>query len=122
MNDQLQNKLAEILGQIASGVKAAGDFTLAQLPDIAQQYVIYGRATGTLAVISFLVLTFFVRKGLRWAWNKSQDDDDRMVVIFLGLVVGAFSLGGLAISVGNALLVWLAPKVWLIKQLAELLK
>jgi hypothetical protein len=42
MKEELQGKLVEILTQIQSTVGQAKDFTLQQLPDIAQSYIYYG--------------------------------------------------------------------------------
>lgn len=122
MNEQLQNKLAEILGQIASGVKAAGDFTLTQLPDIAQQYVIYGRVSETFFTVMALILLAVWVRGIIWFWKKADDTDEYAIILFVGsgggFTLAAFSL----ISLNHALLVWFAPKVWLIKEIAGLLK
>lgn len=43
MKDALQLKMVEILTAIQSAVGKSADFALEQLPDIAQQYVLYGR-------------------------------------------------------------------------------
>ena len=43
MKDELQLKLTEILTAIQVGVSKTADFTLEQLPDIAQQYLLYGK-------------------------------------------------------------------------------
>ena len=51
MNEQLQAKLVEILSGIQAAVKAAGDFALEQLPDIAYQYIAFGRAYYTFIII-----------------------------------------------------------------------
>lgn len=42
MNDQLQAQLSQILAQIMVSVGEVKDFSVAQLPDIAQQYITYG--------------------------------------------------------------------------------
>lgn len=129
MNEQLQNQLATILGQIASGVKAAGDFTLSQLPDVAQQFVVYGRIKYTFLAMFFTVLCFLAFK---WSISirKSPTNRNRDGDLFEGsaVAIGALSVAGvgtgfLGLAFGmDAILVWSAPKVWLIKAVAELLK
>lgn len=129
MNEQLQGKLVEILSGIQEGVRQAGSFAMEQLPDIAQQYVVYGRmsATAHLAIFGLLAvaaLYVFLVKGL---FSKAIDaygywKDGRIVASLGG---GGISLlfGGIAVAqVDNFLLVWFAPKVWLLKELAGLLK
>ena len=39
MNDELQSQLAQILNQITTSISEAKDFSVSQLPDIAQQYI-----------------------------------------------------------------------------------
>lgn len=48
MNGQLQAKMVEILTTIQRGTETAGTFAMEQLPDIAQQYVLYGRVWAAL--------------------------------------------------------------------------
>jgi len=130
MNEQLQSKLVEILAGIQSATKAAGDFALEQLPDIAQQYVAYGRMSATAHLIVFSVLVaaalyVFLAKGLL---NKTEKNEyghwkDGRMAASLGGGFISFLLGGIALTqVNNFLLVWFAPKVWLLKEIASLIK
>ena len=45
MNSELQTQLASILAAIQRATSASADFALTHLPDIAQQYVMYGRVS-----------------------------------------------------------------------------
>lgn len=123
MNEQLQNQLATILGSILNGVKQAGDFALVQLPDIAQQYVVYGRAKYTTLFLFFLIVIAGLAWGIRWAFKDKDTCDDVVagVCIFGGLGIIGCSIGAV-VTASEALLVWLAPKVWLIQELARLMK
>ncbi|HQN47681.1 MAG TPA: hypothetical protein PK034_11615 [Rugosibacter sp.] len=132
MNEQLQAKLVEILANIQAATKKAGDFAMEQLPDIAVQYVLYGRVK-TAAVTTFLLLVsaaFFAT--FRWAytnpWNASnysfEKDAKRSESNYLVMVL-ACVLGSLFAIIGVLSfdwLVWLAPKVWLLKELAGLVR
>lgn len=123
MNEQLQNKLAEILGQIASGVKMAGDFTMTQLPDIAQQYVLYGLIKNTIFLVLFLIVIAGLAKSILWTFRRpSMEDELKGPFVFFEVLAivgfGAFTL----IQAKETLLVWFAPKVWLIKEIAGLIK
>lgn len=120
MNEQLQSKLVEILTSIQSAVKQGGDFAMEQLPDIALQYVAYGRATYTLRVlIGLLGIAFLVSitKAARKALNN--EDPWPLLVYLFGSLGIALTL---VYNTGPALMVWFAPKIWLIKEFAELLK
>lgn len=123
MNEQLQSKLVEILAGIQAATKTAGDFAMEQLPDIAQQYVMYGRVSSLLWVAIGIGLTAtlaYTTKRL-WAWAKEDSCGGEPFVIFPALAfLGSALLT--ANSVQTAALVWLAPKVWLLKELASLIK
>ena len=148
MKDELQGKLVEILASMQSAIGAAKDFTLAQLPDIAQSYLIYGRVSATvyflLAVALALAGVFCIRHGRKLeregdgAYKAAQaarasaqsytssvyrhEYGDGGPFIFPGAgLVGAGCLFTLA-ALPQLLLVWLAPKVWLLKELAALIK
>lgn len=129
MNEQLQAKLVEILSGIQSATKAAGDFALEQLPDIAQSYVMYGRVTGLFYSAAWLAA--FVcswRVALKYGYfSKAPNQygmwpDTRIAVVVFGtfaiVVCGVISM----YTIGSAALVWFAPKVWLLKELASLVK
>lgn len=132
MNEQLQAKLVEILSGIQSATKAAGDFALGQLPDIAQSYVMYGRAR-TVVISAILLIIGASLLGLaRWAykhpWNTSpyswdkdakRSESNHLVMLFPGIFGGLFVMLGIFTF---DLLVWVAPKVWLLKELAALVK
>lgn len=133
MQINLQDKIVEILSVIQTAVGKTADFAMEQLPDIAQQYVLYGR------VVSAAWLTLWVCIGIasfvmsRWAyknpWNGSPYEYDKKVYSRgegnLIVMVGGFLVGISSFLFGVAtfdFLVWFAPKVWLIKEIAVLIK
>lgn len=126
MKDELQNKLVEVLDGVQRAAGAAGDFAIEQLPDIAQSYVAYGRAVSVfevVACIGAILATIFVLRATDK--NVKAGEWDAVVWIPAGFVfipVVLVSVAGLFTSVSNAMLVWFAPKVWLLKQLAALVK
>ena len=129
MKDELQLKMVEILTAIQVGVGKSADFALEQLPDIAQQYVLYGRVWHTASVLWWLaILASSVWVALRFGflskkvnrWDKWTD----------GRVAAAMSGTGAALITSYillwefraAMLVWFAPKVWLLKEVAGLVR
>ena len=132
MNEQLQTKLLEIITNIQATTKTAGDFAMAQLPDIAMQYVMYGRVKTVAATAFMLLVAAALFAVCRWAyanpWNASVFDFDkgakRSESNYLVMAVTS-ALGGL-LAIISVLsfdwMVWLAPKVWLLKQLASLVQ
>ncbi len=123
MNDQLQGKLVEILSAIQAGARAAGDFAMEQLPDIAQQYVLYGRVVSTAYVVMFALLAICcVATVVMHARGKEDLLDCEPAIVIFGPIGGALSAAIAFVNFGPAMLVWFAPKVWLLKELAGLIK
>lgn len=132
MKEELNTKLVEILTSIQTAAGKASDFALEQLPDIAQSYVLYGRAVSVVKAICLLLVGAALLALSRWAyknpWNTSpysfekdaKRSDSNLVVMVVPALLGAFFLF-LAPMTFNYL-VWFAPKVWLLKELASLVK
>jgi hypothetical protein len=113
----------EILGAISDGVAQAKDFAVEQLPDIAQQYILLGRAWETIAFsISVAAVVGLIYGVVKIAKSQSMYDDERWTLAIL--TAGAAFLA-LLIAIHNLkdfLLVWFAPKLYLIQGLAQLVK
>lgn len=117
MKEELQSKLVEILTSIQTATGKAADFAVEQLPDIAQSYVVYGRVHTTTCVVS-AVLIF---GALVWVGNRYSKPSEGMS--WLGAAFGAVvPFLTVLFNFSDMLLVWFAPKVWLLKELAQLAK
>lgn len=117
MEKELQGKLVEILSSIQAATGKASDFAMEQLPDIAQSYVAYGRVYTTMCV-AFAVL-FSVALG--WAGNRFSKASEGVSWIAAGFgSVVPFII--FLTTFSEMLMVWFAPKVWLLKELAQLVK
>lgn len=126
MNDELQSQLSQILNQITTSVGEVKDFSVTQLPDIAQQYIRYGlwsHAFGAIAsgvalfVMVGLVLYFYRGGSNADFWYK---DDWFMSAAFFGM----FSIIPLLFvidEVRNLILITTAPKVWFILEIKNLI-
>lgn len=132
MNEQLQLKLVEILSSIQSATKTAGDFAMEQLPGIAMQYVMYARITTLMSSVFLLLIASALYWLSFWAyknpWNISdchwekhrKRSDSNMVVMSLAAIFG--TLFTLIAFYSFDWMPWLAPKVWLLQELATLVK
>lgn len=130
MKEELQGKLIEVISAVQSAAGKAGEFAMEQLPDIAQSYIIYGRAITVAFSGMVLVIAVVMYAAALWAfrnpWNNNQYSWDKnnkrsesnQLVIFLGAAVGSLALMIAFISFDY--LVWFAPKVWLLKELGKL--
>lgn len=132
MKEELNEKLVEILTSIQTAAGKASDFAIEQLPDIAQSYVMYGRAVAVAKLFVLFAIGSLLVGYAKWAylhpWNNSDCSWDkgkkRSDSNFVAMVIPAF-LGGLFLVVALLsfdYLVWFAPKVWLLKEIALLIK
>lgn len=132
MKEELQLKLVEIIDAIQTTAGKAGEFALAQLPDIARQYVTYGRIQTVITSGLFLLLGIVALSAAVWAfkkpWNSSQyscDEGKRRSDSNMNTMIFGGSFGTLFTTFAIYsfdYLVWFAPKVWLIKELSKLVK
>lgn len=103
-----------------------------QLPEIAQQYVLYGRVKSAATFVVMALISAVLLKYAHWAyknpWNVSEysidshraRSDSNLVAIFMGCSFG-LTFAVLALTEFD-FLVWVAPKVWLMRELAMLMK
>lgn len=132
MSDKLNDKLVEILTGIQSAVKSAGDFAIEQLPDIATQYILYGRVKSAVIALFLLCVIVALYGFAYWAyknpWNTSEYLSDagkkRSESNYTAMIFPPILATGLLLIViwDFDYLVWFAPKVWLIKEIATLIK
>lgn len=127
---QLQDKLVDIIGSIQTQVSKATTFAVDQVSDIAVTYVHYGMAYNTLTSLvwlSTLILSVWIACKFGFLNHKAVDTwgswkETRMVAVLVGSIAALFTAGGFFVSLGSTLLVWFAPKVWLLKELAGMVK
>lgn len=127
MQEQLLGQASSILKSVTETVSKATDFAAAQVPDIALQYVAYGRASATITVL--LALACIILS----AWILAQvcfnnkynirESDARVFTGFLSLLfIGVPSIVVFCHNLNDMIMVWMAPKVWLIRELVDLVK
>lgn len=134
MEKELQLKLVEILTAIQTAAGKASDFALDQLPDIAQQYVVYGMVVAAVKVLALALPTVAAGYYAWWAyrnpwystysWHRDQNvraDSNYMAMWIAGVACFVFA-GMVFAAIADGALVWFAPKVWLLKELAALVK
>ena len=126
MKEELNTKLVEILTSIQTAAGKTSDFALEQLPEIAQSYVLYGRVfslvTVLLCLAVLLALVWLFRVTYRATSEGDVDEIVWMPVGMVGVVVGVVAVLLFLEGLQSTFLVWFAPKVWLLKELASLVK
>jgi hypothetical protein len=129
MNDELQSKLVEVLTGISEGVSQAKDFAIEQLPDVAQQYIMFGMVWETalmgILVVASMLCVWWLVWGIKKGFSETSTYIEGQAGFFVALVSGvvlAFT-GSFAIAqIKPVLLVWFAPKLYLLQGIAGLVK
>lgn len=121
MQQELLNRADAILNSISTAVGTAKDFAMEQLPDIAYQFVTFGRFYESSAMF---VASVFIAIGLYVVLfvSRKYKEDNKVITIVVGVVM---SIIGSLIVLGNFktfALVWFAPKVWLMVEIVKLVK
>ena len=122
MNKELQAQVAIILQQFSDGMSTVGDVAMKQLPDIAQQYIVYGFWKGLLAsiiLIACVIASIVAIKESFKAYNRTQNDEYFFILIPTAPIVIFGSIGAY-LTIQNLLLNIFAPKVWLLLEIKSL--
>lgn len=121
MNAELQAQITQILSAIMTSVGEVKDFSVSQLPDIAQQYINYGIVMSSVWValnaITLIVCLAIMHKIYK-RWN-GEDETIMFVIPFIAGFVG--SIYAFCSNLHDLILVLTAPKVWFILQLKDLI-
>lgn len=123
---ELEKTVADILVKATNAAEAAGKFAMEQLPDVAQQYVMYrGIMASAILVVAFLLIIFAAyaarttyRKVVADEWSPEMSIPVGVLGIFA--VLFAFIEGFRALE--TAVLAFFAPKILLIQWAATLVK
>lgn len=118
MND-IQTKLLEqasgILSGISNTVSKAADIASEQMPEVATSYVAFGRAIET-SLVMFGVVIFLATLIVA---IRHKDNEAAVCLGIFGVPIGLLIV---AANLSGFYMVWLAPKVWLIKEIVHLIK
>jgi hypothetical protein len=127
-NKELESKLVEVISSISDSIGQVKDFAVEQLPDVAQQYILFGMIWEAITLAIFLILSACSIKLVIWGIKKNRteldyyDRDAGFAAIISG-GVGSTVFFVLSIAqIQQVLLVFLAPKLYLIQGLVNLVK
>jgi hypothetical protein len=124
MEKELQGKLVEILTSIQSTIGEVKDFTFEQLPDVVVSYIKYGTVMATIEAMFFIPIAVLSVYGVFKLFQSAKRTGDPDY-FGAGILAGAFACIPVALAwctLNNALLAWIAPKVWLLKSISSMLK
>lgn len=123
MNDQLQAQVSQILAAIMTSVGEVKDFSLAELPDIAQQYINYGLWINTFYAIGLgvVIIGLLAIAGFIVQLAKRQYDDEVLMFLVFPAVFLIVSGAAFFEKIHDLILIHNAPKVWFILEIKNLL-
>ena len=124
MKNELEPKLVEVIGQLQGAVMKASDFAIQQLPDVVQSYILYGRVNNLFTLVFELALLYGCWRFYKLPVEEISYGDDEVAVIIKTMFSGTVGVATLILmpfTVQETVLVWAAPKIWLIKELGKLI-
>lgn len=127
MNEKLQQEIAAWLETMRAGIEAAGNFAIEQAPLVIQEKIAWGRAFETIwlavGIIAVLALLYYSRRVWSWGLKNSDESDGFSVFVSVLYSIGSIIVFTAAMEQLNlALQVWLAPRIYIIEWLANLVK
>jgi len=117
-----------ILTLIADSIQQSKDFVLEQAPDAIQQLVAWKRVETLIGVVVGLLLlavAVYLARTLKEKAMKAEHDVEIFIVTARGCLAAIATLGGVGAVLTHAspcLQVWIAPKLFVIEYLADILK
>lgn len=123
-------KATTVTGQLVDGAKQVTeksvDFAMEQIPDIIHQLLLWKAADAVIGIIAMLILIVIFFKFLPKVQAFAKEDRDPASLILYSVFGGAVLLVFPAIAifwnVSLILKIWLAPKIYLIEYVSELVK
>jgi len=133
MQQELLNRADEIFKSIGSAVSTATEFGKEQIPDVAYQYIAFSRAyLSIMEAIAFLIfiigMWLVVNVAIRDSRKLGADKWDmewagsRIVACFFGGFIAFISIIIFLSKLKSLMMVWFAPKIFLIQGIADLAK
>ena len=122
MKNELEPKLVEVIGQLQGAVMKASDFAIQQLPDVVQSYILYGRISSLLTLMLEIAILYGCWRLYKLPVEESYYGGEvGLLKTILSGTVGGIALFLALFSIQETVLVWAAPKIWLIKELGKLI-
>ena len=131
MQQEVLNRADAIFSSIASTVSSTVDFAKEQIPDIAVQFITYSRAYYTLveilgfiflSLVYWLVVSVAFKNRFKCVSPHNEWHGARVGALLFGLLLIIPTMGIIFGNTKTFLLVWFAPKIFLIQSLVNLAK
>ena len=120
LQQALLSRADAIMDSVGKTVDKASQFAADQVPDIAMQYVAYGRASTTVhLVIGVALLILSLLMWFRWL-PRSNSDECKAGLFFGGIIISIMGFAVTVVNLNTFIMVWFAPKIYLINEIARL--
>jgi len=126
MNDDLQKQLAEMLAKLSATVQEGATWAGQQIPPLVQEKILLGRIESLIDLAVFAGVAYVGYRILRYCavtlkWDV--DRNERIIPFSMG-GVGLCLFGSIcaALSVHDVILVWFAPRLYIVEWLAGLVR
>jgi len=112
----------ELIKELLTTIKDTKNFVLDQAPEVAQEMILLARVE---SAIFFAVSLFFITIAFTFLKNKhlkcDEYSDESLTYLLMRIVFPIIGFCGVLCAINN-LSCWIAPKVFLLKQLSNLLR
>jgi hypothetical protein len=121
---ELLDRADNIFKVIADTAAKAGNFAMEHLPDIANQYIAMERFYLTsIFILSILTLIALLCIHYKiWMTEFSISMDGALFSLVISLPFFALSIIGICSNFRDLVMVWFAPKIYLITHIIQLIK
>ncbi|MCP4985820.1 MAG: hypothetical protein GY928_07070 [Colwellia sp.] len=116
-NNNVENAVVEIINKAIQGIDSTTDFLLSEIPEVIQQLLMWHFAKSLVLCVLFFSLSIVVAIYLFKALKESANSELIFILFcFLAIFVPVTLLNN------SWLMIWIAPKVWLIEYAANLVR
>lgn len=135
MDPELKKQLLEMLQHLLSSIEKGATFVTDQIPPLVQEKIALGRIEETLWISVYLISLFAIPlflvnsvKHFQLATKAelNSSEETRGIVFGLanaaGVVICFFNAIQLFFNMHNFLLVWFAPRIYIVEWLKEMVK
>jgi hypothetical protein len=124
IQQELLSSADTILKSISGVVDKATDIAVRELPDIAVQFIAFGRVYVTVcllaSVLFFIIAIYILYRGK--VFSQSNITTTAFDTMLISIIPFGASILILLINFKDFALVWFAPKIWIMTEIVKLIK
>lgn len=125
LQQEIFNRIDPVLEWIKSTAISTGEFLKTEIPDVAYQYILYGRVKSSILVLlSIILITVgitllykLINVGFEYRATPRQ-----VIGTIAGIVSSVVGILVFLANIETLIIVWTAPKVWLLREITTLFK